>query len=679
MEQSLLRSGSSNRPSSRHSGGGHLMWTYVAGHESLQNVNWALDREYLLTNGLGGYSSSTLLGCDTRRYHGLLVAAMKPPLDRRLLLSHLDEILFLGDRQHCLSTVEYADGFFPGGYTYLQDFHLDPLPTWRWRVGDVELTKRLVMVHGQNCVLVHYAATGPLDGAKLVLSPFVAMRDFHHLGHEQRDLHAELSGAAIGFRLPIDSGRFLYVHVTDGRAELGPIWYNRVHRRQEALRGQDHLEDLLRVGTLTVDLAATSAVTVTANVSSSQDPVTFIEAREGELERRRELIRMAGPRDLREQALVVAADQFLVERGEGDDRPVSILAGYPWFADWGRDAMIALPGLCIETGRLDLACEVLALFAGLVNEGMLPNRFEDTGDQLSYNSVDSALWFIQAGEALIRETRYRDFLRDTLWPAAVEIIERYSGGTRYNIHADTDGLIVAGDAGTQLTWMDAKCGDTVFTPRYGKAVEINALWVSALHVAAEWAHWLSLPVPDPVRHRKETTEAFRRTFWNESLGCLYDCVNDRGADATIRPNQLFGVSLPHAPIDGKQGRAVVNVVRQKLLTPFGLRSLPPDVPNYHGQYAGGWFDRDRAYHQGTAWAWLLGAYVDALMATADVPSVARHEAQQLIDSALGNLDDGALGSINEIFDGDPPHTPRGCIAQAWSVAEILRVKRAYEL
>jgi predicted glycogen debranching enzyme len=655
------------------------MWTYVAGRETLRDVAWALDREYLLTNGLGGYSSSSLLGCPTRRYHGLLVAAMKPPLDRRVLLSHIDEILVLGDQRHDLSTVEYVDGFFPGGYAMLEDFRLDPLPTWRWRIGEIELTKRLAMVHGQNCVMVHYAASGPLDGARLLLSPFVAMRDFHHLGHQQRDLHADLSGAAIGFRLPIDPTRFLYVHVTEGQAELGPIWYNRVHLRQEAQRGQDHFEDLLRVGTLTVDLAALPAATVTANVSSSQDPVTFAEARECELERRRELIRLADPRDLREQALVIAADQFLVQRGEGDEQPVSILAGYPWFADWGRDAMIALRGLCIETGRYDLACEVLSLFAGLVNEGMLPNRFEDSGDQVSYNSVDSALWFIQACEALVRQARCRDFLRDTLWPAVAEIIDRYHRGTRFNIHADADGLIVAGDAGTQLTWMDAKCGDTVFTPRWGKAVEINALWVSALHVAAEWAHWLALPPPDAVRHRKEVAETFRRVFWNESAGCLYDCVNDHGPDATIRPNQLFAVSLPHAPVTGDRGRAVVDVVRRRLLTPCGVRTLPPDNPNYHGQYAGGWFDRDRAYHQGTAWAWLLGPYVDALMATAEAPSVARHEAQQLIDSALGNLDDGALGSINEIFDGDPPHTPRGCVAQAWSVAELLRVKRAYEL
>jgi predicted glycogen debranching enzyme len=655
------------------------MWTYVAGHEALQDVQWALDREYLLTNGLGGYSSSSILGCDTRRYHGLLVAALKPPLDRRVLLSHLDEILVLAGQRHSLSTVEYRDGFFPGGYTLLEEFCLDPLPMWRWRVGDVRLTKRLVMVHGQNCVLIQYAASGPLGDARLILSPFVAMRDFHHLGHERRDLKADLSGAGIGFRLPIDEGRFLYIHATEGQAELGPIWYNRLHRRQEALRGQDHLEDVLRVGTLTVDLAVSPSVTVTANVSSSQDPVTFAEAREGELQRRRELIGLASPRDLREQALVIAADQFLVQRGQGDDQPVSILAGYPWFADWGRDAMIALRGLCIETGRLDLACEVLSLFAGLVNEGMLPNRFEDSGDHVSYNSVDSALWFIQAAEALIRETRYRDFLRDTLWPAAVEIIDRYYRGTRFNIHADADGLIVAGDPGTQLTWMDAKCGDTVFTPRWGKAVEINALWVSALHVAADWAHWLGLPPPDAVRHRKDITEAFRRVFWNPSLRCLYDCVNERGADATIRPNQLFAVSLPHAPITGEQGRHVVDMVRRKLLTPFGIRTLPQDDPNYHGRYVGNWFERDRAYHQGTVWAWLLGAYIDALMATAEVPSVARHEAQQLVDAALGNLDDGALGSINEIFDGDAPHTPRGCVAQAWSVAELLRVKRTYEL
>ena len=655
------------------------MWNYVAGHDSLQNVDWALGREYLLANGLGGFCASTILGCNTRRYHGLLVAALKPPLDRRVLLSHVDEVLLIGRRQHYLSTVEYADGFYPGGFVHLQDFHLDPLPVWRWRIDRLTLTKRLVMVHGQNCVLVQYAAEGDLEGASLLLSPLVAMRDFHTLGHQQRDLQVESSGAGIGFRVPVAAGMNLYLHATAGRAETAPIWYNRVYHRREVERGQDHLEDLLRTGTITLDLAEQSCLTLSATVGSAREPVTFSEAREGEIQRRRELLRLADPRDLREQALVVAADQFLVQRGLEGGHLVSILAGYPWFADWGRDAMISLPGLCLQTGRMDLACEVLELFAGLVDQGMLPNRFEDTGQGLSYNSVDSALWFIQACEALIRLTRCRDFLGDILWPAAVEIVEKYYSGTRFNIHADTDGLLVAGDRNTQLTWMDAKSGDTVFTPRHGKAVEVNALWISALFITADWAKWLGLPPPEPARRRKAIARAFADKFWNPDLGCLYDCLTAEGPDTTIRPNQLFAVSLPYAPINGRRGRSIVSVVRQKLLTPLGLRTLSPEEANYHGRYAGGWFQRDEAYHQGTVWPYLLGAYVDALMATADVPSVARDQARQLVDSALGNLDDGALGTINEIFDGDPPHTPRGCVAQAWSVAELLRVKRTYEL
>ena len=655
------------------------MWNYVAGHDSLQNVDWALGREYLLTNGLGGYSSSSILGCNTRRYHGLLVAALKPPLDRRVLLSHVEEVLMIGDRQHYLSTVEYADGFYPGGFVHLQDFHLDPLPVWRWQIDGLTLTKRMVMVHGQNCVLIQYIADGDLDGAHLVLSPFVAMRDFHTFSHGHRDIHVEPSGAGIGFRVPVTPGVNLYLHATAGRAETMPIWYNRVHHRKEVERGQDHLEDLLRVGTIALDLDEQKFLTLIATVGSGQAPVTFGEAYEGEIQRRRELLRLADPQDLREQALVVAADQFLVQRSGDHGDLVTILAGYPWFADWGRDAMISLPGLCLQTGRMDLACQVLELFAGLVDEGMLPNRFEDTGDALSYNSVDSALWFIQACEALIKLTRFRDFLHDTLWPAAVEIVEKYYSGTRFNIHADTDGLLIAGDQNTQLTWMDATSGDTVFTPRHGKAVEINALWVSALFITADWAKWLGLPPPEPARRRKAIAEAFADAFWNPDLGCLYDCITAEGPDASLRPNQLFAVSLPYAPLNGERGRSIVNVARQKLLTPLGLRTLAPDDANYRGNYVGGWFQRDGAYHQGTAWPYLLGAYVDALMATADVPSVARDEARQLIDSALGNLDDGALGTINEIFDGDSPHTPRGCVAQAWSVAELLRVKRTYEL
>jgi len=493
------------------------MWTYVADSQRLRDPAWGLGREYLLTNGLGGYASSSLLGCNTRRYHGLLVAALRPPLERWVLLSHIDELLIgpSGER-YALSTCEYPGGFFPDGFLRLADFSLDPLPLWRWRVGRLEITKRLVLVHGRDVVLAQYSACGDTAGQQLVLSPFVAMRGFHELNQRRDRVVTEPSRRANGFRV-VRSDRpdtELFIHAADARAVTEPLWYNNVLYRAEVERGQDNLEDVLRVGTFTVHLDRTPTVTVTAATGAASDATpSFEEAVARELQRRQALLRQAEPHDQREQALVVAADQFLVRRPHGREDLVSILAGYPWFADWGRDTMISLPGLCLATGRTELAQSVLRLWAGLVSEGMLPNRFEDDNRHLSYNAVDSALWFIQAAGALFRATGDEAFLRDVLWPAVSEILDRYHDGTRYDIHADADGLLMAGQPHTQLTWMDAKLGEMVFTPRHGKAVEINALWLSGLELAAEWASRLGLKPPRALTVRDRAREAVVRTFW----------------------------------------------------------------------------------------------------------------------------------------------------------------------
>jgi predicted glycogen debranching enzyme len=379
--------------------------------------------------------------------------------------------------------------------------------------------------------------------------------------------------------------------------------------------------------------------------------------------------------------LVIAADQFVVERPCRGQKLASILAGYPWFADWGRDAMISLPGLCLATGRHEAARAVLELFAGLIDEGMMPNRFEDDNTKLSYNSVDSSLWFIQAARAYGQATGDLEFIHEKLWKAILEIVRRYHSGTRHHIHADADGLIWAGEDGHALTWMDAMHGGVPFTQRRGKAVEINALWLSALGIVADWGEtWATkAKLPEAVRGRARTAAAFGEMFWNAEGGYLYDCVDGKNRDARVRPNQLFAVSLPFAPVTGERARMVVGTVRRKLLTPCGVRTLSREDRDYRGRCAGNWFERDFAYHQGTVWPWLLGPYVDALMASAESEFVAHGEAQNVIDNALATLDQGVLGTVAEIFDGDEPHLSRGCFAQAWSVAEILRVKRAYDL
>ncbi len=656
------------------------MWTYSVNHQNLHQPDWSQRREYLLTNGLGGYAAQSILGCNTRRYHGLLVAAMKPPVDRRVLLSHLEEALIVGNRRIFLTTTEYRDGFFPGGYRNLSDFRLDPLPMWRWNVEGVEITKRLVMVHGHNAVVVHYELSGEVADKQFVVAPFVAMRNFHHLRGSRHDLHPQSQAEQRQWQLPVDPGAHLVLKSDAGELHHEPVWYNHLYYRLEAERKQDDWEDLLRLGNYRYDLSQGGEFSVSAWVDNGPPPPAFAAARQAELQRREDLLRKAGADGLRDSALVSAADQFIVARRHGHHQLTSIIAGYPWFADWSRDTMISLPGLCLATGRQDRAKEILHLFAGLVDHGMLPNRFEESNADLHYNTVDAALWFIQAVAAYMTvEPDDEEFFRQSLWPAISGIINHYTRGTRFNIHADKDGLVIAGGPETQLTWMDAKNGDVVFTPRHGKAVEINAMWVSALYLCSGWADKYELSAPSIVARRKEVRAAFNKLFWNADCGCLYDCIIDGDPDGRIRPNQLLAVSLPHAPVDGERARSIVDVCRNKLLTPVGLRTLSPDSPEYQSHYHGNWFERDSCYHQGTVWPWLLGPYIDALMTSSEMPSLAHAEAQRVMEDALHALDDGTLGSIGEIFDADPPHIAHGCFAQAWSVAEILRVKRKYGL
>lgn len=658
------------------------MWSYGANHQNLHQPDWAQRREYLLTNGLGGYASQSILGCNTRRYHGLLVAAMNPPVERRVLLAHVEESLIIGgQRRVFLATTEYRDGFFPGGYSQLCDFRLDPLPMWRWQVEGCEVTKRLVMQHGRNAVVVQYELSGDLGEKQFVVAPFVAIRNFHHLRGSQHNVRAEADPGALRWRVPIDQSRGLLIQGSAGDFRHEPIWYNQVYYRMEAERKQDDNEDLLRLGEIGVRAAEQQHFSLAAWVDDGEGAPEFAATAKAELQRRQELLDRVGTGGgHREAALVAAADQFLVSRSYRGEPLTSIIAGYPWFADWSRDSMISLPGLCLATGRGDKAREILNLYAGLVDQGMLPNRFEESNADLHFNTVDAALWFVQSAAAYMATAGDdEDFFRDRLWPAIVAIIDNYSRGTRYNIHCDDDGLVIAGGPETQLTWMDAKNAEVVFTPRHGKPVEINALWISALYLSADWAAKYNLNVPNIVLRRHEVREAFNRLFWNAECGCLYDCIIDGQGDSRVRPNQLLAVSLPHAPVDGERGRSIVAVCREKLLTPVGLRTLSPDSPEYKGCYGGNWFERDGCYHQGTAWPWLIGPYIDALMISSEMPSVAHAEAQRVMDDILHALDDGILGSIGEIYDGDLPHAARGCFAQAWSVAEVLRVKRKYGL
>jgi predicted glycogen debranching enzyme len=705
--------------------------------QALRDRERALAREWLLADGAGGYASSTVLFCGTRRYHGLWVPALKPPVDRRVVFSHLDERLVTGAGETYLSTTEYGGGFYPDGSRHAKVFDLEPLPRLVSRVGNLTLEREVLLLRDGAGVCVTYQVGGR-GRWTLDLAPLLALRSMHALARRQDGIQVELLGAAAGWRILSESmpGVFLWADgpVSRGRARVtaapplderargkgcatarpaataagapsgrasldaatlsatrtvqaAPTWYDGVLRRVERERGFDHVEDLLSPGRWTVSGTGPAAW----HVFCSFDPPHLINVaaeRKAHVARRAKLVKTAGaPKGERLRRLALAADAFLVRRRAGlclrshcggDEDLATVIAGYHWFGDWGRDTMIALPGLALQTGRLEVAEKVLRAFAEATSEGMIPNRFAEESGLPEYNTVDASLWFLQAAAAYWRAGGREDFITACLWPSIREICERYRSGTRFGIRADADGLIAAGSAETQLTWMDARSAGRAVTPRHGKAVEINALWLSGLALVKDLAAALNFVPPRAVADACSARRAFENLFWNEKAGCLYDCVLPGGErDPSVRPNQVLAVGLPHAPLAGERARAVVRTVREKLLTPRGLRTLAPGSSGYRGRYEGGPDERDAAYHQGTAWPWLLGPYVDAVFAVED-PRCARGEAAQVLDGLLDAMEEAGLGQIAEIHDGDPPHRPRGCIAQAWSVAAAVHIWKRLE-
>jgi predicted glycogen debranching enzyme len=448
----------------------------------------------------------------------------------------------------------------------------------------------------------------------------------------------------------------------------------------ERERGLDFREDLFSPFALNVDLEVQQTLNIIASIQREAAHALRIDGlRIAEIERRRNIRRNAPSQDELVTELCAAADQFIVQRGSSPDNK-TIIAGYPWFADWGRDTMIALPGLTLVTGKFDLAKDILRTFAQHLSRGMLPNHFPDSGkqpDDAEYNTVDATLWMIEATRALAQYSGDDAFVRSHLYEPLLDVIEWHKRGTRYNIHVDSDGLVFAGQPGVQLTWMDAKVGDWVVTPRIGKPVEIQALWFNALQIMSAFA----LKFGDTTRHNTllkladDVQRSFNQQFWNEDANCLYDVVggmNNELRDAAIRPNQIFAVSLPYTMLPADKARRVVNTVQQALFTPFGLRSLSPNDPQYRGRYGGDVASRDGAYHQGTVWAWLMGPFITAYVKVHGGSQESHAQVKRWLDDFQTHLRDAGLGHVSELFDGDVPHKPGGCFAQAWSVAELLR-------
>ncbi len=630
---------------------------------TLSDFAEATSREWLETNGLGGSASSTTLGLNTRRYHGLLTAATKPPTERFVLLSKLEETLVVGDAKYDLGVNQYPGSIHPRGDQYLESFRLDPFPVFTYQVANLCIEKRLFLVHGENTVVVTYQVTGPIeDGTILEVRPLVAFRDYHSTAHANPAFNGNLEMGDQQVSLAPYQGlpRLHFAHNAAG-VEAQGNWYYHFQYERERERGLDFEEDLNCPLVLRYDLAGTAFPALIASLTPhkiSEVPVLQLH----EIERRK----VKGA-DLFERQLVAAADQFVVAR---EDQK-TVVAGYPWFADWGRDTMISLPGLALVTGRFEDARNMLVEFIRHLDNGMLPNRFPDRGELPEYNTVDGTLWLFHAVSELLRYSGDRKYIQENFYDALAGVIDWHVKGTRYGIRMDQDGLLLAGEPGVQLTWMDAKIGDWVVTPRTGKAVEIQALWHNALCVMSQ------LAPTETDRERfgamaERARAAFSPLFWNEAAGCLYDVIAPEGPDGAIRPNQILAVSLPYSILDEEKSRRVLEVVEWELLTPYGLRTLSPRDSRYRPRYEGDSRSRDSAYHQGTVWPWLLGPFLTAYAKVhGDSPEV-RDQVSRFLQPLREHLWQAGLGQISEIFDGDAPHRPNGCIAQAWSVAEVLR-------
>lgn len=655
-----------------------------------RDLSHALELEWLETNGLGGYASSTVAGANTRRYHGLLVAAQTPPTGRTVMLNKLDETVRCGNDEWQLGCNLFPGATHPSGHELIESFHLDPFPRWVFRLGPHRLEKTVFMVYARNAVALCYRWVDgqgrPLDSASapnasLRLRPFISFRDFHHIRRENPYLDSSCVFKEDSLTLrPYWNMPVLTILHHGFYFESSPHWHYNFEYPRERERGLDFQEDLFSHGELArPDMGASCCVLafmgkasrLLSGAQESPELETFVSVlRDKEVMRRRRLLNEFKGRSDTVRRLVLAADQFIAERG---GRRNTIIAGYHWFNDWGRDTMIAYPGIALTAKRLAMRRATLQAYAGFVKHGLIPNNFPDTGFEPSYNSVDATLWFFNAGSEYAENSGDYEFAIQELWPVFQDIIAHFRRGTLFDIRMDEDGLITAGSENTQLTWMDACVDGVPMTPRYGKVVEINALWHNALRVAATLA---ARAGQDPAPYSEladKTRDSFNAVFWNPAAGCLFDTVSDHGSDSAIRPNQLAALSLPHALLDSEKAESVLRSVEERLLTPVGLRSLDPADSRYCGRYAGGVAERDGAYHQGAVWGWLMGLYARALRNVRG-DDAARTSLSPLYKSMKRHITtEACLNSVSEIFDGDPPHASRGCVAQAWSVGEWLYI------
>jgi predicted glycogen debranching enzyme len=651
------------------------------GPEICGSLRTASQREWLVTNGLGGFACGTITGELARRYHGLLIAAL-PELGTLLLVSKVDEILRYADHDYALGANRWSSGVVePEGFRWIERFHLaGSIPVWTYACADAVLEKRIWMHDAENTTFIRYELVYGSAPADLEIKVLVNCRDVHTTTRADA-WNTVVTPVAHGLRVTVRDGAVPVYLLSDvAQAQGRSEWYRNYDLAVERERGLDSREDHLLAGIFRARLPPGGSVTIafSTNPAPPLADRTALAAREALDQKLLEYWIAAHPRASLEAPpwiwqLVLAAGQFPVRRRAPDESERwSVLAGYPWFGEWGRDAMIALPGVALETGRLEVARSVLQEFPRFAQQGLLPNTFSDKGAPAAYNSVDATLWYVEALRQYLAHTSDLGVVRN-VFGALASMIDCYVRGTRYGIHMDpADGLLYAGEPGMQVTWMDAKVGDRVITPRIGKPVEVNALWFNALGAMAGFASQLGKPADEYTRLADRVRLSFAR-YWNSDRHCCFDVIDGpNGNDASLRPNQIFAASLQESPLTAEQRKQVVDICALCLVTPHGLRTLDTADANYCGHYEGSPSQRDAAYHQGTVWAWLLGPFVLAHLRVYGDPQ----RAFAFIEPIAHHLSAAGVGSVSEIFDGEAPFIPRGAFAQAWSVAEILRAWRA---
>lgn len=620
---------------------------YTLGEQQCRNLDVSTRREWILTNGLGGFAMGSASGINTRRYHGHLVAAVEPPADRMVLLAAIDATMQSDSNQIGISSNQYPGAVYPDGYHFLKKFTVGgEVASWQYKSGNLQVEKRLGIHQHQNAVTITYTNTCD-EQLLLTLRPLVSHKTYHEnfVAHEgyPEEMAFPKDQTVIG-----SGGVNLYL--SHPRAQRVPVqgWYYRFEHAREVERGLDPRDDLFCPCELKFELLPGETATL---VASTEDKVKALNISEDE----KADIKLS-------DQLKQATKHYFVDPAER----TTIIAGYPWFTDWGRDTMIALPGICLHTGRIKEAQSIVDAFASQMYQGLIPNRFVEAGEQPQYNTVDGTLWFVNAIYKILT-TEWDQAFAERSFAAIKEVFRWHMQGTLYGIRVDgADGLLSQGEPGVQLTWMDAKVGDWVVTPRHGKPVEINGLWINALRVG-EWLATQLKQDPKPFTEIAERAEAnFDAKFWHEGRGHYLDTADPD--DASLRPNQLIAMALPFAPATGDHAKRALQVVSQELLTPVGIRTLGPKEADYKGRYTGPMAELDAAYHQGTVWPWLLGPYCSAWAKV----NGDKKEIKAILKGAKEMLCEYGLGGIAEVYDGDEPHTPNGCPWQAWSVAEVLR-------